>query len=174
MDLTLLRHAAPMAKYQGCYNGHTNIAIDPKHFEYDKIASLAQRRYDRIYTSDLIRCRATLEQMQINDYILDERLREVRFKPAIEGKRFADIEQMEGYSPELLTTQESWHAFICDEPLQTFRERIQHFLEELPRDQTILICTHGGVIAMMLSVLAPQSPAASLAYLDHISLTISL
>lgn len=174
MDLTLLRHAAPLAKYHGCYNGHTDITIDPKHFEYAKVASLAQCRYDRIYTSDLLRCRATLEQMHINDFIADPSLREVRFKPAIEGKRFADIEQMEGYSSDLLTSRESWHEFICDEPFHLFQKRIQRFLEELPHDQTILICTHGGVIAMMLSLLAPQRPNMPLGYLDHISLTLSL
>lgn len=174
MVLTLLRHAAPLVEYHGCYNGQTDIPIDTALFEHVKIQPLLHHPFDRIYTSDLIRCRATLEQMKINDFITDPRLREVRFKPAVEGKKFSDVEQMEGYSSELLDSQENWHNFICDEPRQLFQERIQSFLNDLPKNETLLICTHGGVIAMMLSLLAPQRSNTPLAYLDHISLTISL
>lgn len=167
MALILLRHAPPAAEYHGCYNGHTDIAIDPALFDETKIEPLLHHRFDRVYASDLRRCTQTLRCMGIEPFRTDPRLREVRFKPSIEGKRFEQIERMEGFDPRCLESIESWHAFVCDEPLEAFRERVRSFLEELPRDETILICSHGGTIGMIRSLLDPAPSHTPLGYLDH-------
>lgn len=172
MALILLRHAPPAAEHHGRYNGHTDIPIDPLLFDDTKIEPLAHLHFDRIYTSDLCRCTQTLRRMGIEHFITDPRLREVRFKPDIEGKNFEQIEQMEGYDPRFLETTESWHAFVCDEPLEAFRERVQSFLEELPHDQTVLICTHGGTIAMIGSLLQTDIPTPAPGYLDSVSCSL--
>jgi len=57
--------------------------------------------------------------------------------------------------------------YVCDEPLEMFRERVQSFLEELPNDETILICSHGGTIGMIRSLLDTTPASTPLGYLDH-------
>lgn len=170
MELTLLRHASPHEKFHGCYNGHTDIPIDIARFEHDKIQPLLRRHFDCIYSSDLQRCTATLETMGITAFTPDHRLREVRFKSSIEGKTFAQIEATEGFDPRVLESKETWHHYVCDEPLPSFRTRIERFLNELPKEGNILVCAHGGTIAMILSLLNPALEYEPVGYLGHITL----
>jgi len=174
MVLTLLRHAALPAAYHGRFIGHTDIAIDPALFDAAKTASLRGMQYDRVYASDLVRCTGTLERMGIDAFITDPRLREVRFKPEIEGKSFAEIEAMADFDPRLLDSRESWHRHICDEPQEQFRERIARFLETLPEAETILICSHGGTLGMMASLLEPHITHPVLGYLDHLVINVRM
>lgn len=172
MELTLLRHAPPPTAYHGRYIGHTDIMIDDTLFEQDKIEYLSHQNFDHIYSSDLVRCTATLEKMGMIPFIADPRLREVCFKPSIEGRNFAQIEVMNDFDPNALDSKESWHRFVCDEPIEVFQERIKCFLDELPKDGSVLICTHGGTITMILSILNPMLPNAPLGYLEHITVSL--
>ena len=172
MGLTLLRHAPPYREYHGCYNGHTDIPIDTTLFEHSKIQTLLHRSFDRVYSSDLQRCTTTLETMGITAFTADPRLREVRFKPFIEGKTFAQVEASEDFYPHCLDSQESWHEHICDEPFEIFKARIESFLNELPKDKNILICTHAGTIRMILSLLNSSITHKPLVYLSHITVSL--
>lgn len=166
MPLTLLRHAPLAKEYHGRYIGHTNIPIDPALFTPITLPLT----YDAIYSSDLSRCTQSLEHLGYSDFQTDERLREVRFKTPFEGKRFDEIEQMKGYEPRFLESQERWHDFICDESIEEFRGRIASFLDDLPREQNILICAHGGTIAEILSLL--NAPSKRLGYLEYTIVTV--
>jgi alpha-ribazole phosphatase len=161
MPITLLRHAPIPKGYHGRYLGHTDIPID---YELFTPITLPQK-YDLIYSSDLNRCTQTLEALGYTDVIPDTRLREVCFKEMFEGKNFEEIERMKEYSPQFLESRESWHTFICEESIENFRGRIQSFLEELPSDQNILICSHAGTLYEMLSLL--NSLPKRLDYLEH-------
>lgn len=172
MGLTLLRHAPPPLEYHGCYNGHTDIPIDTALFEHDKIQSLLHRSFDRIYSSDLQRCSATLEMMGIPSFTTDPRLREVRFKPSLEGKTFSQIEASEDFDPRSLDSREAWHHYVCDESLCLFQTRIQSFLDELDGHENVLICSHGGTIRMILSLLNPVIEDKPLGYLGHITISL--
>lgn len=172
MELTLLRHASPHEKFHGCYNGHTDIPIDLARFGHDKIQPLLHHHFDRIYSSDLQRCTATLETMGITVFTTDSRLREVRFKPSIEGKTFAQIEASDDFDPRVLASREAWHYYVCDESLPIFRTRIESFLDELNSGENILICSHGGTIAMILSLLDPALEYEPVGYLDYINITL--
>lgn len=167
MALTLLRHAAPPAAYHGRYIGHADISIDPSLFDASKAARLGSMRYERIYSSDLMRCTETLRLLGITSFIADSRLREVRFKPSVEGKNFAEIEAMDEYDPRFLDSWESWHRYLCDEPIETFRSRINSFLEELPKEENILICTHAGTIREILSLLGKMEEHPTPGYLEY-------
>lgn len=171
MDLILLRHGAPAAEYHRRYIGHTDVEIDENLFEPAKIEPLQNRLYDRIYASDLQRCTATLTRMGMDKFTVDPRLREVRFKPSVEGKNFAEIESTADFDPRVLDSKESWHAFVCEESEGAFRDRVRNFLDELPAHQSILICAHAGSIDMIVSILEPERPTAPLGYLDHIVLS---
>jgi len=172
MELTLLRHAPPHREYHGCYNGHTDIPIDTALFDPGKIESLLHHQFDRIYSSDLKRCTSTLTMMGITVFTTDIRLREVCFKPSIEGKNFAQIEAADDFNPHCLDSQESWHDYICEESRDTFSSRIESFLKELPRDKTILICAHAGTIQKILSLLASVTISKPLNYLEYTKVRI--
>jgi broad specificity phosphatase PhoE len=166
MALTLLRHAALPKENEHRYNGWTDLNIDPKLFDAQKVALLDRQKFDFIYTSDLVRCQQTLEMMGITEYITDERLREVRFKAEIEGLNFNEIEKLDSYKSTYIEERESWHDYICEESQEHFEARIQSFLEDLPSNKEILICSHGGTLQKMMALLGYAKN--KIAYLEHI------
>lgn len=161
MSLTLLRHAAPPIAFHGRLLGHTDIGIDLALLN----AVTLPMPYDAIYSSDLRRCTQSLETLGYHDFTTDERLREVAFKKQFELKSFAEIEKMEEYDPIFLDSMESWHTFICEESIEHFRRRIEMFLEELPLYKNILVCSHGGTIREILSILKIEPK--DLGYLEY-------
>lgn len=167
MELILLRHAAPSVSLHRRYLGHTDIGIDPALFDAAKIAPLREIPYDRVYSSDLSRCTETLKRMGITDYTPDPRLREVRFREAVEGKSFEEIAQTAGYDSSLLDSAEAWHRFVCAESPEAFSERIASFLDTLPRYGSVLVCTHAGTIREILSQLSPGSESVAQGYLEY-------
>ena len=150
MALTLLRHGALPQKYHKRYIGWSDISIDPELFEHKKIALLKRQKFDIVYSSDLIRCKQTLEMMDIKEYSTDERLREVRFKDEIEGKNFEEIEKLPSFKSKYLEKRKKWHKYISYDHPKAYEARIKSFLEELPQDKEILICSHGGTLQKMM------------------------
>ena len=153
MALTLLRHAALPQKYAHRYNGWTDISIDDALFDEKEIDILKQIHFDFIYSSDLSRCMQTLDKMEIADYFTDARLREVRFRDEIEGLNFNEIEKLPSYKSLYTENRDQWHHYICEEHPSLFEARIKSFLEDLPRDKEILICSHSGTLQKMLVLL---------------------
>ncbi len=170
MALTLLRHAPLELKYHKRYNGWSDLDIDIDLIDSRKIEPLKDSSFDLIYSSDLRRCSKTLKVIGVEDYILDRRLREVRFKSFVEGKSFEELRELPNYSDEFLSTQESWHRFICDESIEDFYRRIEEFLAELPRSQEILICSHAGTLRAICKILGAKE--VSLDYLEFIRIEL--
>ena len=166
MALTLLRHAALPKENEHRYNGWTDLNIDPLLFDAQKVALLRRQKFDLIYSSDLVRCQQTLEMMSISEYITDERLREVRFKEEIEGLNFNEIEKLDSYKTSYIEERESWHDYICSESQEAFETRIKSFLEDLPSNKEILICSHGGTLQKMMAILGYAKN--KIAYLENI------
>lgn len=164
--MTLLRHAALHPRYQKRYNGWTDLSIEPTLFDARYVAPLCRQRFDRIYSSDLLRCQETLHYMNLLPYRTDARLREVRFKPHIEGLRFEDVARRDDFDETLLEDPKVWHNYICAERYEVFERRIASFLSELPADEEILVCTHGGVVQRILELL--RLPTRPIEYLDWI------
>ena len=172
MALTLLRHAALPKKNEHRYNGWTDLNIDPSLFDAQKAALLCKQKFDLIYSSDLARCQQTLALMGIDDYITDERLREVRFKEEIEGLSFNEIEKLDSYKTSYIQERETWHAYICAESQEAFEARIKSFLEDLPNNKEILICSHGGTISTILTLLKKTNKR--LHYLEYLTIEFDL
>ena len=166
MALTLLRHAALPKENEHRYNGWTDLNIDPSLFDAKKVALLSKQKFDLIYSSDLVRCQQTLEMMGIDDYITDERLREVQFREEIEGLNFNEIEKLDSYKTSYIEERETWHDYICAESQEAFEARIKSFLEELPINKEILICSHGGTLQKMMAILGYAKN--KIAYLENI------
>ena len=145
MTIYLLRHAPVIEKYEGCYNGWINIDIQKN---ISPIKELQSINFDAIYSSDLLRCTKTLDLLGFRDYQIDQRIRESKFKNHHEGKKFNQIDPPKS----ALKDMKSWYKFLCDESVEEFRNRIKSFLDQLKGDK-ILICSHGGAIRMMISIL---------------------
>lgn len=150
MAITLLRHASLAEEHQARYNGWTDLDIDPELFDERRVALLKRQKFDLIYSSDLVRCQQTLEMMGIDEYITDERLREVRFRDEIEGLNFEEIEKLPSYCSSYIENQKKWHEYICEEHPLAFEARIRSFMAELPKGKEILICSHGGTVQKMM------------------------
>ncbi len=153
MALTLLRHAPLPQKYAHRYNGWTDIHIDTELFDEKKISILKQIDFDFIYASDLSRCTQTLDMMEIEDYFTDARLREVRFRDEIEGLNFNEIEKLPSYRSLYTEERTRWHQYLCEEHPALFEARIKSFLDDLPRDKEVLICSHSGTLQKMMVLL---------------------
>jgi len=155
MALTLLRHGPVHPRYQRRYNGWTDLPLERTLFEPHKLRELQTIPFDAVYCSDLRRCTETLDALGIADYTTDARLREVRFKAHIEGKNFNDVSKQKDFSSELLNDERAWHAYVCAESYERFSQRIQHFLDETTwHDKEVLVCTHGGVIHKIYTLLS--------------------
>jgi len=164
--LTLLRHAPLHPKDQKRYNGWTNLSIDPALFDIQAVQPLCRQHFDHIFTSDLLRCTQTLDLMQKTPYTPDARLREVRFKAHIEGLSYPDVSKRTDFCDTLLEDHIAWHHYICAESYDAFGRRVGSFLAELPQNCEILVCTHGGVIQRMMSLL--HLPTQQVGYLEYI------
>lgn len=165
--ITLLRHAPLELKYQKRFIGHVDVDIDLSLTDISKLDNIKNRKYDYIYSSDLKRCKQTLDLIDLS-YKEDERLREIRFKEEFECKSFSEVEKLDSYSIKYLSSMKSWHEFIAAESLTSFEERIKSFLEELPKNADILICSHGGTIKMIHSILENQDYHKSILKVNYL------
>jgi len=145
MGITLLRHGAVEKKYQKRYLGHTDVDIDEALFDIKKVEFLKQKKFDLVYSSALKRTAQTLQMIGFEP-IRDSRLNEVKFKDEVELKNFAELEKLESYKKEYLNSFDSWYDFICAEDREDFQKRVNSFIDELPKDKEVLICTHWGVL----------------------------
>ena len=170
MAIVFLRHAALAKSEQKKYHGWSNICIDEELFDSTKVEKLKSMKFDLIISSDLLRCRQTLDKMSLS-YKVDERLREICFKKEIEGKSFEEVEALESYSSEYLLCESTWHNYICTESKDEFKSRLEEFLSELPKNN-ILICSHKGAILEMLNILGYK--IKNIDYLEQIGVNSEL
>lgn len=164
--ITLLRHAPLPLEYQRKLVGHCDIPIDVSLSDISNLDSIKKRKYDYIYSSDLKRCKQTLELIGLN-YMEDQRLREVKFKEEFRQKSFSEIEKFASYDIKYVSSMRSWHNYVCEESLEDFRERVVSFFEELPKDGDILICSHAGTIKMLNSIFENEDYEKSLFKIDY-------
>lgn len=165
--ITLLRHAALPFEYQKTYIGHSDISIDNSLVTMEKLKFLENRKYDYIYSSDLKRCKETLDLVNLS-YETDDRLREVKFKEEIELKNFKQVEVLESYNSKYLENESSWHGYICEESLEEFKNRILSFVNSLPKNKDILICSHAGTIRMLNSILTNKNYEKSYLKIEYL------
>lgn len=172
--ITFLRHAPLALKNQKCYNGHIDLEIDTSLVDYKKIESLQKQKYDLVYSSDLKRCTQTLDLLKLS-YIKDERLREIKFKDEFEGKSFDEISKMPIYDERYLSSFEVWHEFIALESIEKYKQRVKNFLATLPKNKDILVCSHGGTIKLIHSLLTNikyEESSYSISYLESLEIKI--
>lgn len=173
--ITLLRHAPLPLQYQKRYVGHSDVDIDLSLTDISSLESIKKRDYDLILSSDLKRCTQTLDLLDLS-YKKDKRLREVEFKEEFELKNFDEIEKMDIFDKKYLDSFLSWHEFICKESFLDFQNRVKQFLQQLPKNSNVLICSHGGTIKMINAILQNEDYCAttfSIKYLEKVDINIS-
>lgn len=180
MKITLVRHAEVIKEYQGKYNGHIDIALSPK--GRDDAKKLAEKlhniKFDKIYCSDLLRAKETLEAFSYEvEPVYTKELREKSWGKH-EGKSFEEI-QAEGIK---YIDFEQWISSLDGEDIFTYKQRVKDYFYETifkQEAQNILVVTHSGVIKTILSLIKNISleeafsinvPYSSFITLDTISL----
>ena len=153
MKITLIRHTSVNVAPGTCY-GQTDVPLAPT-FESEAEAvkqRLNGRRFNRVFTSPLSRCRRLAEYCGYPDATIDDRLIEMNFG-AWEMQRYDNITD-----PRL---QEWYDDYINvratgGESFKDQRSRFTSFIEEITAvsndDDEIALFTHGGILiqAMML------------------------
>ncbi|MEN1985759.1 histidine phosphatase family protein [Paenibacillus hubeiensis] len=170
-ELWLVRHGTTAWNTEKRYLGHTDIGLLPE--AEQELASLREHlvgiEWRSVHSSDLLRCRQTLEwvaPLHAGQAHMDSRLREIHFGEW-EGRTYEELKHLARYrewidSPQTVTPPGG-------EPWSSFAARIDDFLNEViwaePRhertgDSTTaqtkdLVIAHGGVIRYMLTRLLP-------------------
>jgi alpha-ribazole phosphatase/probable phosphoglycerate mutase len=154
MKITLVRHAEVIEEYQGKYNGHIDIPLSDKGKKQaiELAIKLKEENFDKIYCSDLLRARETLEAFSYKtEPIFTEFLREKSWGKH-EGKSFEEI-QTEGIEYKNF---EQWITSLDGENINNYQDKIQKYFYETIFEQNsenILIVTHSGVIKTLIRII---------------------
>lgn len=154
MKITFVRHAEVIEEYIGKYNGHIDIPISQNGKKQAK--ELAKRlkdiKFDKIYCSDLLRAKQTLELFELNqEVIYSEQLREKSWGKH-EGKSFDDILN-EGIEYKNF---QQWISDLDGEDIASYKNRVKKYLNDAifkDKSKNILIVTHSGFIKTFISII---------------------
>jgi broad specificity phosphatase PhoE len=151
-NLILLRHGE--CGSAGRYLGSTDLALSEKGIQQiqGSAAMLAKTAIDQVYCSPMLRCRRSLELLDLPtpvEIVAD--LREIDFG-RWEGKTFAEIAAADPGLVDCWAKSDGDFSFPGGEKISTFRDRVNGFVETLgkSRCQTVLVVSHGGVIRHLL------------------------
>lgn len=179
MRITLVRHGEVIEEYQGKYNGHIDIPLSKNGLTQAKELGkkLKNTNFDKVYCSDLLRAKQTLEQFGLNQEIVySKELREKSWG-IHEGKSFQEIEK-EGIKYDSF---EQWLNALDGEDIYLYKERIKkYFYENIFKNNTenILIVTHAGVIKTLFSILynysLEEAFSIKLPYSSYKTITLNL
>ncbi|MGB3212017.1 MAG: histidine phosphatase family protein [Desulforhopalus sp.] len=116
---------------------------------------LQEKEIQKILCSPMLRCRQTLEQLNLQCACrFDELLKEIDFG-RWEGKNFAEIEQGDKGLVATWMNNPTTFSFPEGESLDAFSKRValvKSQLEQMVEDK-ILVITHGGIIRHLLCLL---------------------
>ncbi|MGG4221329.1 histidine phosphatase family protein [Paenibacillus jamilae] len=182
MELVLVRHGTTLWNKERRYLGHTDLGLLPGAEQELKPVQekLQGQSFTRIYCSDLMRCRQTLQiilpesalpaerSLSAMPSIMEPRLRELHFGDW-DGKTYDMLKDVALYrawidEPQRITPPggESWDHFV---------NRLREFLDSLfawrialevqpielnAAPPSVLAVTHGGVIRQLVCMLIPD------------------
>lgn len=157
MTITLVRHGEVEKAYHRCYNGHNDITLSAKGVaEAVQLGEyFSQHSFDAIFSSDLKRCRQTLQHIDPSPrhaITFTEALREKSWGRH-EGMTFDAITERDGliYKDFL-----QWINALDGEPYDAYILRIERFFTKtlpLTPYEDVLVVTHAGVIRVLMHLL---------------------
>ena len=151
MELTLIRHLATHWNDEGILQGRVDIPLRTLSLdELNEVSKnktlLAQKTYDVVFVSSLIRTHQTAELYGFHNYAIEPLVNELNFG-TWEGKPKKEMQDALGSAwiknPRLL---------ILGEPLLSLEARILCFLKKYKRQNNVLCFTHGAVTRAILSI----------------------
>ena len=154
MKIILVRHAEVIKEYQGKYNGHIDVSLSQNGIKQAKelAVKLQDINFDKIYCSDLLRAKQTLDQFNYDlEPIFSENLREKSWG-IHEGKSFSEIESM-GIKYKNF---EQWISTLDGENFKEYSKKIENYFKDVifkQKEENILVVTHSGVIKTLISIL---------------------
>ncbi|MEE4134904.1 MAG: histidine phosphatase family protein [Desulforhopalus sp.] len=151
-NLILLRHGD--CGSAGRYLGSTELTLSEKGVQQIQgcAATLAETAIDQVYCSPMLRCRKSLELLDLPAPVeIVSDLREIDFG-RWEGKTFAEIAAADSRLVDAWAQNEDAFSFPGGEKISQFRDRVDGFIKTLShsRCQAVLVVSHGGVIRHLL------------------------
>ncbi|MDP7108030.1 MAG: histidine phosphatase family protein [Roseibacillus sp.] len=153
--LLLIRHGESVLGSQKRYAGHTDTPLtDAGRSQILRLrGQFKQSNVDRIYSSDLIRCRQTAAILAPDQEIAcSEQLRELNFG-TWEGRTAEECAALDPAHFRRWMEDPVSVSPPSGESLEHLSERVNDFVEELSRrfpEQTIALVMHGGPIRTLL------------------------
>lgn len=173
--ITWVRHGQSEWNAIGRWQGHSDIPLSPLGEAQAKALKtrLRTQDFDLIYSSDLIRANQTgVLALPNSEIISDPRLREINFG-IFEGQT------SDGLSEEARKEVYSWWGRPYDskltegESMQCLQDRVQDWMDELPKSCHVLVFTHGGVVRNAVwQIVGPPSNGEWSVVVDNTSLTV--
>ena len=165
MKIYIIRHGETTANKEGRFQGWTDNPLNEKGIELAEATGHGMRgvRFDRCYSSPLMRARQTAELVLLNSgngdvpVRLDERLKEIHMG-IWEGRKIHSEEDdpARAMAKALFQNPFSEEGFSGGESARDVCRRTQEFLKELAReesDDVCLIAIHGFAMRAMLNFL---------------------
>ncbi|OPL08103.1 MAG: hypothetical protein AVO33_02090 [delta proteobacterium ML8_F1] len=153
MKIYLIRHGQTLANRERRYRGHSESVLTPLGISQIKKAGaqLGGLAFKKVYCSPSLRTRQTARALGIEDYEIDERLREIHFG-IFEGLNYEEM--MEKFPDETVAFYNSFEFFRIPEgeSLKDLTRRVEDFLQSV-QEGPVLLITHGGwMMALMKSL----------------------
>jgi alpha-ribazole phosphatase len=153
---------------KGRYVGSSDVPVCDKGMDQVRKTArlLRAASINKIYCSPMLRCRQTLdllEMPEVGDF--NDLLKEVDFG-RWEGKQFEEILQSDEELVQSWVTAPDTFTFPGGEPVSGFRNRVTAFASQLDMesDEGVLVVAHGGVIRHLLCTLLNLTPDKYLAF----------
>ena len=154
--LLFLRHGDIGEQYQDRYIGSTDVSMSPLgHQQVRAVRSLLRKEKTcNCISSPMRRCRETAAVVMETadmDFIVDPDLREIDFG-RWEGMTFNEIQKAFPGEMDRWAELKADFAFPGGEKIADFRSRITSAARRLEAHaaDTIVVCTHGGVIRFLI------------------------
>lgn len=167
IELTLVRHGATAYNAQRRFQGQSDVPLSEEgRLQAARLAArLREERFERIFTSDLLRARETASAIAAPhalEPIADARLREFAFG-AWEGLTWAEILAERPHLSEANWHHAQLYAPEGGENFDAVCARVRSFCDDLVTQEvrSAVAVTHAGTLHALLSVLAlPESKQA--------------
>jgi alpha-ribazole phosphatase len=153
--LYFLRHGD--TGLQGRYIGSTDVPLTARGKEQVRQTGdlLQGKGITQIVCSPMLRCRQTLEQLDLPCTCqFNELLKEIDFG-RWEGRNFSEVVEIDKEQVDCWVADPDTFSFPGGESLTAFKKRVAAFKTQLEMmvEDNILVITHGGIIRYLLCLL---------------------
>ena len=164
MKLYVIRHGESENNVNNCWTGWQNVNLTKKGIsEAEKVGeTIARVKFDKIYTSDLIRCVQTAQvALPRQKYHRRDNLREINIG-SLSGLKFEDGAKLFGKALQENIKNLDYTDY-SGENIKQIDKRVMSFLKEVTEDfkenmcENLAVFTHVGIIRRLCELLTDLS-----------------